>query len=216
MAPSSPGSATTSTTMTSPIAMGVDYRFTRVFEKYQAGAGYDKLNTLRLALGEFYADKVNFGVGYEIKFFHPEVTTVERTTVHNFHLGFIFPINDWFRLGLSTNEFVPIKKDRPRDPRATLGFGFSPHKAVVLYLDAIGHWEGGGGRDWDMVFGMEFLAMDQIGLRFGYGANIYRDEFKAVSTGLGWFFPRGHMGYSYNTEPGDHDRHTASFTLNIL
>lgn len=203
---------------TTGIGMGLDYRNERPIEGRSREYGALLDHKLVIALGEYYEDKLHIGFAYV---FEREklglangVTQITKDNHHNLNVGLIVPVNQKLRMGIVGYDLAWFG-DKAPPPRTTGGIGWLPHKYVVLVADVIQvsdnykHWQG--------ALGADFLIDEQFALRGGYHQDYWKATDRPItwSAGLGWFFPKGQLSYSFNTVVEKYFRHTLALEVRV-
>lgn len=196
----------------STLSMGLDYRWRRPHSG-RDNQPFHLTNELVLGVAEYYEGILHAGVNYRLSSwkFSPD----QRLSYgHNFGAGLIVPAGEQWRFGAAVHDVVPIWPSFNHDPRAQIGVAAAAFESILTFtLDGIWHWDQGRlGEVWDVAAGIEAIALKELGLRLGGHYDIWRNEF-TFSAGAGWFFPRGHMGYSYVRFPNGKPGHTISFEV---
>lgn len=163
-------------TTTSPLGLGVYYFFERGEKKEE------RRHVLRLALAEFYFERIYIGLGYRHHWFWDQGFG-EYRDFPAFGIGIILPLR-YFNLGVSGIDLLP-RRDPYLDPRVLLGISvpLAPFDSLSLILafDGIRHEFS---RSWELRGGGDLLLFKLLSLRGGYRLNL-NSPHRTFHMGLG-------------------------------
>lgn len=204
------------------ISMGVDYRYWRMNQSERLperdawrGGGDNRVRTrndLVLAIGEYYEDKVYFGVNWRYNWWW-EGHESESRNAYNFGAGVIVPATEWLRFGVASFDFVPFE-DRFRDARIDLGTAIQYEEVLTIAVDGIWHWDQGPSA-WELVTGAEAVILREVGVRLGWRKHLAAGA-QSFHAGLGWIFEKGHIGYAFVHNPELGNTHMGSLEFNVF
>lgn len=185
-------------TSSSPLGLGVDYRFFREAPRRE--------HFLHVGVSEYYLDTLYFGISYRHHWFW-DPGFGEYRDFPAFGLGIIIPLA-YFRLGVAALDQLP-RRDPYGDPRLAAGLALRVFWFTLL-LDGIYHQEG---KVWELAGGGE-LNLWNIG--FFRGGYRYDLEHSLHSLHLGGGVKLGevlHGDYAFTRLPGKRSQHTLSLEL---
>lgn len=181
------------------LSMGVDWRYRRPSKS--GTRPFHIANDLVVGIAEAYEGIMFVGVNYHLSAWKPRVKK-GYDLGHNAGAGIIVPAGEHLRLGAAVADVLPFAPGLDYRPNADVGMAIAAADGILtITLDGIWYWdEGQIGQVWDVVAGVEAIALKEIGLRLGSRTNVVTLE-HTLSAGAGWFFPRGHVGYAYELAP---------------
>ncbi len=194
------------------LAMGVDWRYRR--PSRSGTRPFHIANDLTIGIGEAYEGIMFVGLSYHLSAWKPSVQK-GYDMGHNAGAGVIVPAGDHLRFGLAVHDVLPFSPGLDYRPNGDLGLAVAAAGGILtITLDGIWYWdEGQLGQVWDVVAGVEAIALEEIGLRLGSRTNVVTGD-HTLSAGAGWFFPRGHVGYAYELAPnGGGPSHVVSLEI---
>lgn len=181
------------------LSMGVDWRYRR---PSRAGTRpFHIANDLVVGIAEAYEGITFVGLNYHLSAWKSRVGE-DYDYGHNAGGGIIVPAGEHLRFGAAVADVLPFAPGLDYRPNADVGLAINAADGILtITLDGIWYWdEGQVGQVWDVVAGVEAIALKEIGLRFGSRTNVVTLE-HTLSAGAGWFLPRGHLGYAYELAP---------------
>lgn len=194
------------------IAMGVDWRYRR--PSRSGTRPFHIAHDLSVGIAEAYEGFIFVGLKYHMSAWK---TMVKKgyDLGHNLGGGVIVPAGDHLRFGLAVHDVLPFAPGLDHRPNGDVGLALAAAEGILTFtLDGIWYWEEGEtGQVWDIVAGLEAIALKEIGLRLGSRTNVVTLD-HTLSAGAGWFFPRGHIGYAYELAPnGGGPSHVVSLEI---